>query len=136
HYGGSPINRAPMVRLFASLLRREADGRFVLVTPVEMVTIEVEDVPFLAVEMAWQEGDPPALVVRTNLGDAVTVDADHPLRFRAAEEAEAFIPYVHVRRGLDARFTRALALDLAEFVEHADGTLGVRSAGTFFKVKP
>ena len=80
-YRGSLIAREPLVRLFASILRREPDGRHVLVTPVEKVGIEVADAPFLAVEVAAVgEGRERGLTFRTNVGDLVAAGPDHPLR--------------------------------------------------------
>src|SRR5580693_4051495 len=80
-YCGSPIGRAPLVQLFASVMRREGD-RYVLVTPVEKVGIKVDDAPFLAIEMGVaDEADGPRLSFRTNVEDIVTVDGEHPLRF-------------------------------------------------------
>ncbi len=84
-HDGRPILRPALVRLFARLLRQDADG-YVLVTPVEKVAIAVEDVPFIAVAM----NAGPALTFRTNIGDVVTADADHPLRF--ASDDQGFRP--------------------------------------------
>ncbi len=109
-YCGSPIGRAPLVQLFASILRKDGD-RYVLVTPVEKVGIKVDDAPFLAVEMARGEGDEPRLTFRTNVEDIVTVDAEHPLRFERGA-AEGLKPYVNVRGDLWALVKRALFYDL------------------------
>jgi hypothetical protein len=80
-YCGSPIGRAPLVQLFASVLRREGE-RYVLVTPVEKVGIKVDDAPFLAVEMLPEIGAAePRLKFRTNVEDLVMIDSEHPLRF-------------------------------------------------------
>ena len=90
-YCGSPIGRAPLVQLFASVMRREGE-RYVLVTPVEKVGIKVDDAPFLAVEMRVESAsDGPRLTFRTNVEDMVTVDSEHPLRFErgASEGTEA-----------------------------------------------
>lgn len=135
-YNGTPIQRERLVRLFASILRRESDGEFVLVTPVEKVGIEVEDAPFQAVELAVDgTGPDQVLTVRTNTGDVVTVDPDHPLRARRDAANDGFVPYVRVRGALDARFTRAAALELAELVmEDEDGTLKVWSGGVAFPI--
>ena len=81
HYMGTPINRPALVRLFSTVLRKDPE-RYVLVTPVERVGIAVEDVPFLAVEMAVEgEGDGRQIAFRTNVEDVVQVGAVHPLRF-------------------------------------------------------
>lgn len=133
-YTGTPITRPAMVKLFAGILRREGDAYF-LITPVEKVGITVEDVPFIAVEMTQENG---GLTFRTNVGDIVTADAAHPLRFETG--AEGFRPYICVRDGLYARLSRALAQDIAimgEVAEH-EGALwfGVSSGDLFFPVIP
>lgn len=139
-YAGSPINRPAMVRLFASVLKREGE-RYVLVTPVEKVGISVEDAPFLAVDMASEERDGEIrLVFRTNLDDLVHCDSDHPLRFETDSATGGLRPYIYVRRDLWARLTPALALDLAALgeVREVDGEamFGVASAGAFFPMVP
>jgi hypothetical protein len=139
-YAGTPINRPAMVRLFASVLKREGE-RYVLVTPVEKVGISVEDAPFLAVDMASEEIDEGnRLVFRTNLDDLVYCDADHPLRFEIDGATDGLRPYIHVRRDLWARLTPALALDLAALGEvrevEGEAMFGVASAGAFFPMVP
>ena len=136
HYNGSPIGRPALVRLFSTVLTRDADGRFYLVTPAEKLGLLVEDAPFTAVELAV---DPraagPVLVFRTNVGDVVEAGPDHPLRFEAGEAG--FRPYLLVRGRLEARLTRALAFDLAELAEEApDGSLSVISNGARFALPP
>ena len=138
-YNGTPIGRPAMVKLFASILRKDPE-RHVLVTPVECVGIKVEDVPFIAIEMhETPSPDGPALRLRTNVDDEVLVDRDHPLRFERGE-ADGVVPYVLVRGGLWARLTRTLFFDLVERgeVEDQGGTpmFGVRSSGTFFPMAP
>jgi hypothetical protein len=134
YYEGSPIQRKPLVKLFASVLRLEEDGRYYLVTPVEKVPIEVAGAPFLAVEM-WREGSgqKQRLSFRTNVDDVVTADSDHPLGFQAARQG-SFTPYVLVRDGLRARLARPVYYELAGLAVEA-GTperLGVWSRGAFF----
>lgn len=136
-YQGTPIGRPALVKLFASVLRRDPE-RFVLVTPVERVGIVVEDAPFLAVEMAVEgEGDARTIAFRTNLDDVVTVGPDHPLRF-AASDHDGVKPYVRVRGELWALVTRALAYDLAELAEErllADRRVwGIAAGGGFFEM--
>src|SRR3954463_8356055 len=93
---GSPIGRAAMVRLFSTILRREPDGRFVLVTPVEKLDIDVEDAPFVAVELKSEgEGKARSLAFRLNTGDLVVAGPQHALRFEAGEDGPR--PYVEVR---------------------------------------
>ena len=132
-YGGSPIAREALVRLFASILRREPDGRHVLVTPVERVGIVVEDAPFLAVEVASEgEGRSRVLTFRTNVGDIVAAGAEHPLRFEAEAETGGLKPYLVVRGGLEALATRTLALELVALADDEDGRPGLWSGGIFF----
>jgi len=128
---GAPIARPALVRLFASVLRRDPDGYF-LVTPVEKVPIAVELAPFLAVSMRESAGE---LIFRTNLDDEVRVDADHPLRFEQGE-AGGLKPYLRVRADLWALLTRALAYDLMERAEtrqmNGREVMGVASGTHFF----
>jgi hypothetical protein len=138
-YGGTPIGRPALVKLFASVLRRDPE-RFVLVTPVERVGIAVEDAPFMAVEMAVSEEERgPALAFRTNVDDVVTADAQHPLRF-VREATGGLRPYVLVRGGLEARLTRTLFYDLVALGEERDvdgqAMFGVASQGVFFPMAP
>ncbi len=102
------------MRLFASILRREPDGRHVLVTPVEKVGIEVDDAPFLAVEVESPKakGAERTLTFRTNVGDIVAAGPEHPLRFEREAGTDGLKPYLRVRGGLDALATRAVALEL------------------------
>jgi hypothetical protein len=139
-YLGTPIGRPAMVRLFASVLKREGD-RYFLVTPVEKVGIGVDDAPFLAVEMEVDGGGAErALVFRTNVDDVVRCDREHPLRFEPEKDTGGIRPYLHVRRGLWARLTRALYLDLVEIGEECEvggrRMFGVTSAGEFFAIAP
>lgn len=130
YHEGSPIGRPAMVRLFSSILRREPDGGFVLVTPVEKLAIEVEDAPFVAVELNASEGN---LAFRLNTGDVVIAGPNHPLRFE--ERADGPHPYVRVRGGLDALIARPLYYELAEMALAAgDEPPGVRSGGAFFAI--
>lgn len=133
---GSPIGREAMVRLFSTVLRREPDGGYVLVTPVEKLDIAVEDAPFIAVEMkAEGEGRAGRLAFRLNTGDLVTAGPEHPLRF--AERDDGPHPYLHVRGGLEALVARSLYYELAEraLADDADPP-GVWSDGAFFPIAP
>ena len=129
---GSPIGRPAMVRLFSTILRREPDGGFVLVTPAEKLDIEVEDAPFLAVEVRSEgEGEQRSLAFRLNTGDLVVAGPEHRLRFEAGPH-----PYVEVRRGLDALVARPVYYELAE-IALAEGAEppGVWSGGLFFPLE-
>lgn len=112
-YQNSPIGRTALVRLFAGVLRKDADGRTYLVTPTEKVDVEVEDAPFLAVEMEVQgAGRSQQLIFRTNVDDVVACGPEHPLRFCEQQPGGGLKPYVHVRGRLEALLTRALVHDL------------------------
>ena len=142
-YDGTPIGRPALVRLFSTVLRREPDGSHALVTPVEKVTIEVEDAPFLAVEMdvAGDRND-RAITFRTNVGDVAEAGPDHPMRFTGARDE--LKPYVHVRgpldRPLEALVSRAVMYELVEHGEEVevDGTamFALRSRGAVYPVMP
>jgi hypothetical protein len=123
---GTRITRPELVRLFAGLLKREDSGH-VLVTPVEKLTIIVEDAPFIAVSVA-REGE--RIVFTTNVGDRVALDGEHALRVAGD------VPYVHVRGGLEAKVARSAWYHLAEMAEDHDGCMGVTSAGLFFPLGP
>lgn len=132
-YQGSVIARPALVKLFASILRKDTD-RYVLVTPVEMVSVEVEDAPFIAGEMWVEQGKAgPVLALRTNVDDEVRVGADHPLRFEEGT-AGGLKPYVLVRGGLWALVSRPIALALVERGEARDGMFGIESGGAFFPI--
>ena len=129
---GSPIGRPAMVRLFSTILRREADGRFVLVTPVEKLDILVEDAPFVAVELKSEgSGRERTLAFRLNTGDLVIAGAGHPLRLEARDDGPH--PYLGVRGGLDARLVRPVYYELAELaLEEGSDPPGLWSQGVFF----
>jgi hypothetical protein len=136
---GSPIGRPALVKLFASILRKDSE-RYVLVTPVEMLGITVEDAPFIAVEMQAGEGRTgQRLTFRTNVDDEVVAGEAHPLRFER-EPTGGLKPYVLVRGGLWARATRSVYLDLVDraVTRPVDGEpmLGIVSAGCFFPMAP
>ncbi len=127
----SPIGRQTMVRLFSTILRREDDGRYVLVTPVEKLDISVEDAPFVAVEMkAEGKGPDSRLAFRLNTGDLVKAGPDHPLRFATSEDGPR--PYLHVRGGLEALVARPVYYDLAERALAESEQPGIWSDGAFF----
>jgi hypothetical protein len=136
-YLNSPIGRRGLVKLFASVLKREGD-RYFLVTPVEKCGITVEDAPFLAVELKVSSNpqDKQVLHFRTNVDDWVTCGGDHPLRFEQQFESGGIKPYLHVRRNLWALLTRALLYDLVALGEERESggkrMFGVASAGEFF----
>ena len=132
---GSPIGRQAMVRLFSTILRREPDGSYVLVTPVEKLDIVVEDAPFQAVELKIDgEGKSRVLTFRLNTGDLVTADAEHPLRFEQHEDGPR--PYLRVRGGLEALVARPVYYELAALALSGDEQPpGIWSGGTFFPLE-
>jgi len=163
YYRGSPIGRKELVCLFASVLKREEDGRYVLETPVERGSIEVEDAPFVAVELTWghccgedacghgEDRQAPraprparqCLTFRTNLDEMVTADLDHPIRVEVDPVTREPRPYVTVRHGrngvgLEARISRPVFYELVALAqtETVDGreVLGVWSEGVFFEI--
>ena len=135
YYQGTPIRRLELVKLFATVLRRGPDGRHWLVTPAEQGVIEVEDVPFVAVEVrAEGDGADQRVSLRTNLDEWVAIDAGHHLEMRPLPDGSR-APYVRVRDSLDARVTRSAFYHLVELAEAApDGVdgVGVWSGGRFF----
>lgn len=127
---GSPIGRPGLVRLFASILRRDPEG-FVLVTPHEKLSILVDDAPFVAVDVDAAEG---GLRFRTNLGDEVLAGPANPIRVEGAEGGPR--PYVLVRGGLEALVGRACFYRLVDLAEEEDGRLVARSGGAAFDLGP
>lgn len=129
---GSPIGRPAMVRLFSTILRREPDGGFVLVTPVEKLGIDVEDAPFVAVEVKSEgEGIDRSLAFRLNTGDVIVAGPDHRIHFAA--RVDGVHPYVEVRHGLQALVARPVYYELAELaLSEASDAPGLWSNGAFF----
>jgi hypothetical protein len=134
-YRGSPIRRIELVKLFASVLRREKDGYW-LITPVERGRIAVEDAPFVAIELnRIGHGTQQQLRLRTNLHEWLTIGPRHPIRLRrpagvASDSGPA--PYVEVRDGLEARLARPVYYELVDLAEEHQGCIGVWSDGRFF----
>ena len=138
-YQNSPIRRQSLVKLFASVLRREDDGSYWFVTPVERGRVEVEDVPFLAVEMQQSGAGRQQLIrFRTNLDEWVELDREHPLRLEEEADSGSPRPYIVVRDGLEARLTRSVFYHLVELAvpkgEGKEEQIGVWSKGTFFSL--
>jgi hypothetical protein len=133
-YERTPIGRPALVKLFASVIKREGD-RYFLVTPVEKCGITVDDAPFLAVELKVTS-DPQVLHFRTNVDDWVTCGPGHALRFEPEHTTGGLKPYLHVRRELWAKVTRALFYDLVGLGEEREidgrGMFGIASGGEFF----
>jgi len=141
YYHGSPIGRKELVKLFASVLTRDADGSFWLKTPVEKVRIRVDDAPFLGVELAQEGGGTEQILrLRTNVDEWVVIGPDHPLRIARASRDGGLKPYVVVRPGLDALLARPVYYGLADLAVKGPGakgaTMGTWSAGMFFPLEP
>lgn len=137
YYMGTSIDRPAMVKLFSTVLRREPDDSYVLVTPVEKLGIQVDDAPFLAVEMAVSgEGRARRIAFRTNVDDIVPLDAEHPLRVETDPITGEPSPYILVRRRLDALIARPVFYDLVAMAEEKQEDnrtlLGVWSDGAFY----
>ena len=127
--------RPAMVRLFSTVLRREPDGRHVLVTPVEKLDIDVESTAFRAVEMNSEgEGRRRRIAFRLDSGDAVILGQDHPLRIASEEHGPS--PRILVRHGLEAELVRPVYYELAE-IALAEGhdPAGIWSNGAFFPLE-
>lgn len=143
-YRGSPIGRKSMVCLFASVLKRDPTGDFILETPAERGRIEVEDTPFVAVELDWHgEGREQVLHLRTNIDQMITVGPNHPLRVAHDLLTCEPTPYLFVREGqgpfpIEARISRAVYYELVALAEpgiqFGKHVLGVWSQGTFFSL--
>ena len=136
YYRGSPIGRPALVKLFASVLRREPDGSYWLVTPAERGRVEVEDVPFLVVALTIDgDGRDQQLIFRTNLDEFVTAGFENPIRVETAASGEPS-PYIHLRRGLEARIARPVFYELVELAAEErvgdEMQFGVWSRGRFF----
>lgn len=135
-HAGEPIARPAMVALFSKLLRREADGSFVLVTPVEKLDIVVDDAPFVTTGLKVEgEGSAMRIAFGLNTGDAVVAGPNHPIRI--VDGADGPRPYIEVRAGLDAAIGRAVYYELADLALAQGSTSpGVWSDGVFFALSP
>ena len=133
---GTPIGREALVRLFSTVLRLDPDG-YHLVTPAEKLKITVEDAPFLAVRVDREAG---MLRFTTNVGDVVEAGPEHGLRVESDPETGEPAPYLHVRRGLEARLTRPVFYEVVEMAEPRDTAegrvFGVSSGGAWWPVAP
>lgn len=140
YHEGTPINRPELVRLFSTILRKDGD-RFMLVTPVEKVEIQVEDAPFVAVDFDQSEADSEqVLTFHTNVGDQAIAGPDHPIRVLRDPDSGEPSPYVLIRAELEARIDRKSFYRLVDLGTHQeyDGTdwFGILSAGKFFPMIP
>lgn len=148
YYKGTPINRLALVKLFASVLRREPDGSHWLVTPVERGKVAVDDAAFVAVDVdrlpaaAPHDAPEATLMFRTNLDEIVVAGPDHPIRVENDAASGEPSPYILVRDGLEALINRATFYRLVEFAVERAGpgegnrVLGVWSKDRFFPLGP
>jgi hypothetical protein len=136
YHEGSPIRREQLVKLFASVLRREADGEYYLLTPAEKMRIQVDDAPFVAVRLERLAEPQPSLLFSTNLSEQIVADADHPIRLLFDPASGEPRPYIHFKDNLEALINRAVYLDLVElgepFEQEGRHHLGVTSRGVRF----
>lgn len=135
-HDGAALTRETMIRLFASILRREEDGSYVLVTPAEKQAIDVDDAPFIAVEMKSEDaGEQRCIAVRLNTGDLIFLGPEHPLFARGTPEEPAH--YILVRGGLEARVARPVYYELANIaLTEGHDPIGIWSSGCFFNLEP
>lgn len=139
YYHDSPIRRKPLVRLFASVLKRHGDGTYWLETPFERGRITVDDAPFLVTALTVNRPGPQQeIFLTTNLDDTIRMDAAHPLRIEGTIDAPR--PYVTMADGIPALVARPVYYQLVELatIEVVDGAAwyGVHSAGGFFPLGP
>lgn len=143
-YKGSPITRKPMICLFSTVLTREIDGRYMLQTPAECGKIDVEDAPFVAVEMSWKgHGKDQVLCFRTNVDQCIAAGPQHPIRISHDLLSCEPTPYLRVREGkgrfpIEARINRATYYELVALAEpgflNGRKVMGVWSEGVFFSL--
>lgn len=136
YHEGGPIGRKSMVKLFASVLRRETDGDYWLVTPIERARIQVDDAPFVAVELTVSgKGMEQCLTFKTNIDEEIMADKQHSLEFMHRPSGE-LAPYINLERGLTALVSRTVYYDLVtlavEKIKQDEKELGVWSSGCFF----
>jgi hypothetical protein len=139
HHEGRPILREPLVRVFSTILRRDEDGHYYLLTPAEKWRIQVDDVPFLAIFLESEgKGETQTLRFTTNLGDKVVASPEHPIQVKYTAPDGEPAPYVHVRQRLWARISRSVFLELAQLGLESERNkkkiLGVWSQGVFFSL--
>jgi hypothetical protein len=133
HHDGSPIGRIELVRLFATILKKDADGDYWLETPVEKMRIQVEDVPFIAVAMNTEDkGNEQSLIFEPNVGDIFKAGPDNPIRVETNAENQEPSPYVTVRDNLEAKIARSVFYDMVDLGITHDGAFGIWSDGVFF----
>ncbi|MCY4305156.1 MAG: DUF1285 domain-containing protein [Aestuariivita sp.] len=133
-YLGTPIGRPELVRLFSSILKKEGD-RFFLVTPVEKVSIKVDDAPFVAVDFVVENSQGmQILTFETHVGDFTTAGKECPIHVVLDSKTGEPSPYVRVRSNLEALIDRKSFYRLVDYAVHHEGWFGVWSSGLFFPI--
>ncbi|MCW8943405.1 MAG: DUF1285 domain-containing protein [Sedimenticola sp.] len=137
YHEGRPFQRGSLVKLFSSVLRKESDGAYYLLTPAEKMHIQVDDAPFVITEMEQiTEKEQTALLFTTNLGEQVIADREHAIRIEFDSKTSEPRPYIHCRDNLDALINRSVYMELVgmgELFEKDNKThLGVSSQGVRF----
>ncbi len=138
YHQGSIIRRVELLKLFASALRRDEIGSYWLITPAEMAQIEVEDAPFIAVELfRTGGGQHQNLSLRTNLNAIITVDVNHPIQIKINHTTGEPSPYVVLDGNIEAKITRAVYYELVSLGEEkhqGSDDFGIWSKETFFSL--
>jgi hypothetical protein len=135
HYLSSPIGRKELVRLFSTVLRRDDDGDYWLITPAEVGRITVEDAPFLAVEMTVSgNGEEQIVTFRTNMDVLISVNDAHPIRVDINPDTDEPSPYLVMDGNIEALITRAVYYELVTLGHEKDGIFGIWSSGSFFSL--
>jgi uncharacterized protein len=134
-YMGTPIGRARMVKLFASVLRKDDDGKTYLVTPVEKIGITVEDAPFVATTLnVVEEGGQQLLVFETNVGDKIVAGEDNPIRVETNNKTGEPRPYIRVRGKLEALIARSVFYQMVELATQQGDELVINSGDVSFSL--
>ncbi|SFM56786.1 DUF1285 domain-containing protein [Marinobacter zhejiangensis] len=139
-YQGEPLKREAIARIFSTILRREEDGAYYLVTPVEKWRIQVDDTPLLAhsLEVRMDDSTGQVLSVTTNMGETLDIGPDHPLTVGTYDSEDEPRPVVAVRHGLEARVVTSAFYELANYVEEREhegrNTLCALSKGHYFSL--
>ncbi|MDH3713067.1 MAG: DUF1285 domain-containing protein [Gammaproteobacteria bacterium] len=133
HHEGTPIKRKSLYRLFSTVLRRDDDDEYYLVTPAEKLRIRVDDAPFHAVSMEVSgTGTGQQLIFTTNCDDRVSCDAGHPLRVDIDAASGEPSPYVLVRDRLEALIARPVFYQIVDLADTRNEQLGIWSGGCYF----
>ena len=133
HHDGSKIERQSLVNLFASILRREEDGEYYLVTPSEKWRIEVELHPLLIIDVDVQMVDDVQYLKATlSTGREVIAGEEFPLFLDATvgDIAAMSLPY-----GLTALCGRAAWYRLVGMATTVNGIEVIASGAYRFRLE-